>query len=292
MTRRRNCTYSPMAMTFAKMSGSAGLALAATRQLLLVVFSLFCCNISLAYAGDGSARQNILLESGAKNLSARIDFLVDEQSRFTLDTIQDPALQWQENHRDILDLDFHKNPVWLRLELPFGEVQDKEWYLHFGSGLFRNIEIYFVKNDLLQESYILNDLLHFSEKPYKHPNFVFPFSAQTNDSFQVYARIEHPSHIIMPVTLETDDSLSVSTLNKIFIFGIFVGLVWVLALYNFFVYLSTRDIAYLFYVGYALSMGTYFVSFGSIGFQFFWPHLPHLDAYLSLLPIASVVIFF
>jgi len=95
----------------------------------------------------------------------------------------------------------------------------------------------------------------------------------------------------LPFILYVDDSLISSSLNISFLFGVFFGLMVLLSLYNLFFYLSTRDIAYLYYVSYIFCSALYFSSLNGIGFQFFWSHSPLIDTYFVLLPIAGVVIF-
>lgn len=261
-----------------------------TSCFLLII--LFMPSLLLANAMEVLPyRDQLPLVKGNINLSSRVDFLLDKEDNLSIEKIRRSKLDWFENHRDILDLGFQKYPVWLKMNLAFGENEHSDWFLYLGTGLLRDVEVYFMNADGVQQQYKVKNIKNFSDKPYEHPDFIFPFMAKSGENLTVYVRIKHPNQILMPIYLEDKATLTSDAQNMIFLFGIFVGLIGVLALYNLFVYISTRDIAYLYYVSYILCSGLYFVSLNGIGFQFFWSSLPHIDTYLVLLPIAGVVIF-
>ncbi len=235
-------------------------------------------------------RDQLVITQGGHNLSSRVDYLIDREDRFTFEKVHRTDRGWQANTRDFVDIGFQKHPVWMRMDVTIGETQSNHWYLHLGTGIFRDLEVYFVKDGEVFSSYEVKELEQFSDKPYQHVDFVFPFEASAGESIRIFMRIVHPS-ITMPIFIQDHETVGASSQNLNFLFGAFVGLIVVLAIYNLFVYSATRDIAYLYYVLYVLSVGSYFVALSGIGFQFLWPGYPGLDIHLSYLPAAGVVVF-
>jgi signal transduction histidine kinase/DNA-binding response OmpR family regulator len=253
---------------------------------------LFISNFALASAMEILPyRDNAAIVMGDTNITARVDFLLDERNTFNITDVQRANINWQENRRDILDLGYKDHPVWLRIPVSFGELQKEDWFLRLGTGLLRDVEVYFISDGSVIQEYPLNQVNSFDEKPYNHSQFIFPFHAQSEKNVTVYVRIYHSTQILFPVYLETDSTLAKNSQDLSFLFGAFAGLIAVLALYNLFVYFATKDLAYLFYVSYIISIGFYFISLNGIGFQFFWSSFPLLDQYLLFVPINSVVLF-
>ena len=243
-----------------------------------LVLCLGLSPVSLVQAMELQPKQEpLVLTRGSTNLSAYIGYLVDEHNNLTITNVRSRDEDyWRQNQRDILDLGFQKQPVWLRLKLNFGEINEQEaWRLHLGTGLFRDLEVYVFSDDVaVQPPYLVKNLQKFSDKPSFHPDYIVPLKAQSNSELDVFIRIQHPTQILLPITLETNTSLRVSTQNFQFLMGAFVGLILFISLYNFFVFISTKDIAYLYYVIYVSASGIYFVALNGIGFQYLWPEFP------------------
>src|SRR5690606_9246098 len=113
-----------------------------------------------------------------------------------------------------------------------------------------------------------------SDKPVYHTDYIIPFKAESHQRLEAYVRIVHATQILLPITLETETTLKKSTQNSLFLMVAFAGLIMVISLYNFFVFIATRDLAYLYYVIYVSASGLYFITLHGIGFQFIWAELP------------------
>ncbi|MGZ5248224.1 MAG: 7TM-DISM domain-containing protein, partial [Flavitalea sp.] len=64
--------------------------------------------------------------------------------------------------------------------------------------------------------------------------------------------------------------------------GIYVGIMLIMILYNFFIYISTKDKSYLYYVLYVIFMTLTNLNVKSISFEFLWPYNPELNHYVNL----------
>ncbi|MCU0430258.1 MAG: hypothetical protein MUF42_09825, partial [Cytophagaceae bacterium] len=63
--------------------------------------------------------------------------------------------------------------------------------------------------------------------------------------------------------------------------GLYYGVILIMAIYNFFLFLKIREWAYLFYVFYVLSCALHTFREDGIGFQFFWPNNPWMNYYFK-----------
>ena len=63
------------------------------------------------------------------------------------------------------------------------------------------------------------------------------------------------------------------------IFGLYFGIILSLLLYNIFLFISTRDLSYLFYIIYLFFLGLAQTTVSGYGFKYFWPQIPWLNDY-------------
>ncbi|MCX7637827.1 MAG: receptor, partial [Cyclobacteriaceae bacterium] len=70
-------------------------------------------------------------------------------------------------------------------------------------------------------------------------------------------------------------------LNEYLLFGTFYGMIIIIALYNFLVYLAIREIKNIYYICYILSVAGYALSLDGIGFQYLWPKHPEWNNYAT-----------
>ena len=61
--------------------------------------------------------------------------------------------------------------------------------------------------------------------------------------------------------------------------GIFFGIIMVMALYNFIIFIAVKDNSYFYYVLSILSIGIYFVFYYGFGIEYLWPDQPMWDTY-------------
>ncbi len=72
--------------------------------------------------------------------------------------------------------------------------------------------------------------------------------------------------------------------------GIFIGIIMVMALYNFFIFAAVKDISYLYYVLSIISVGTYFAFYYGFGIEYLWPNNPLWDifCYTLIVPFTAI----
>ncbi|MFN6946339.1 MAG: 7TM diverse intracellular signaling domain-containing protein, partial [Cytophagaceae bacterium] len=84
-------------------------------------------------------------------------------------------------------------------------------------------------------------------------------------------------------------------LSEYYLLGIFYGILLIMAIYNFFLYFSTREKVYLYYVAYVICYCFNAFKEDGTGFQFLWPSSPwfnpFLDSFSSMFLILSFVFY-
>lgn len=117
----------------------------------------------------------------------------------------------------------------------------------------------------------------FNERKYKHPSYLFDIYIPYGTSKIYYLKISSNDPIEVPIKIITPTELFKSLTQQNFFFGLYIGLMIIMILYNLFVYFTVRDKSYLYYVFYILSVTLTQATFQGYTFKFIWPNIPQLE---------------
>ena len=106
----------------------------------------------------------------------------------------------------------------------------------------------------------------------------------------IYLRL-HPDGVffLYPVICTVKSYLETSALRMLW-FGLYLGLLLALLLYNLFLYFCLRDRSYLWYVASIAAIGVYFLGINRLTFEFLFDHPPTTVLRLSLVALAASLI--
>jgi hypothetical protein len=90
----------------------------------------------------------------------------------------------------------------------------------------------------------------FSERKYRHQNFLFDVHIAPGSSEEYFLRVRSTEQMVLPIILGTPKTIAENLATNDLAWGLFMGLILVMILYNFFIYLSVKDTSYLYYVVY------------------------------------------
>ena len=86
-----------------------------------------------------------------------------------------------------------------------------------------------------------------------------------------YLRIKTQSSVILDLKILQRDTLITQTIHEQYFQGAYFGLMCVMALYNFFVFLVIRDRSYLYYTGFITSTAVFQIALHGYAGVHFWP---------------------
>ena len=112
----------------------------------------------------------------------------------------------------------------------------------------------------------------FSTREIKNRNFVFNINLNNKKTF--YLKIKSNDGIEIPLKLYSPISFSEQENLKMAGFGLFYGIMVVMMLYNFFIFISTKKISYLYYVFFIGSFSLLNMASNGLGYQFLYPNSP------------------
>lgn len=109
----------------------------------------------------------------------------------------------------------------------------------------------------------------FSDRRYKEESYIFDINPKAEGS-TYYVRLHSGEQLLLPLSIGKRQIVFESQNNKRTLFGVYAGIILVMFFYNFFVWASTRDKSYLWYVLHTLFVGLTQASLQGYAFQYLW----------------------
>jgi len=157
----------------------------------------------------------------------------------------------------------------------------------------------FVSYKLVNASGLILDSGSFGERfPFKHrskndPYFIIDLKIPQDEAVKLQFFIQTAEQLVLPAYISNANHALSTIKKRDILFGGYFGIILVMALYNLFVFYSTRDKAYLLYVFYILLVGATQGCLEGYTFQYIWPDALWFTArsvhvFSGLVSIASI----
>lgn len=179
---------------------------------------------------------------------------------------------------------------WFRYSLENHTLDRGEYWLEIDYPLLDHIDIYLVRGLALQQHYQLGDKYAFDQRPINHRGFLVPFDPAQGVT-AIYIRVQTSSAVQFDVKLWPAKAFFQQDQLKNLLLGICYGTLLIMAAYNLFVFFAIKEVTYLNYVLYVLSLLLFMGALNGLGYQYLWGSWAGINDKLVLIGI-SLTIFF
>lgn len=199
-----------------------------------------------------------------------------------------PEAQWRPTSSDeTLNFGFSDRSFWLRVKVPAEPVNR---VLEIGYPLLDDVRVYWFVDGEQVERHATGDRRVFDARPIYHRNFVFLVPSNSEPA-TAYVRVQSEGSVQIPVrVVESANFLAGEQLD----YGwqaVFLGIMISMALYNLFVFVIIRHLAYLWYVLTVVASALVLLNFNGLVFQWLWPDMPILNRYFTAPAISANILF-
>lgn len=233
------------------------------KHCLFLTFLLLTSSIVSAYELEESVE-----------ISEKIFLFEDKENNKSIDEIIHSDA-FVPNLVKVPNLGITTSSIWVRYTISDASTS-KDLLIELANPLLDRVEFYQVVNDKVLSHETFGEYLPYNRRIYDHQNYIFPIDVSTGEAITVYIKIESQEQIQLPLFLGSVESTFKRLSSLDILFGIFFGIMLVMILYNLFIFVSTRDAAYLFYVMYIAMVMLLQLSFHGYSFRFFWKERPDI----------------
>ncbi|MCB9246901.1 MAG: hypothetical protein H6606_10800 [Flavobacteriales bacterium] len=219
-------------------------------------------------------------------LGRGVAYLRDAEGRMKLEDVSAKHADWRAFQGEVLNFQNTTDAIWLHFSVE--NHCNEPLFLLFGNAELDHVQSFLVlKGKVVREQRSGN--LHPFETRYMYSNRVcLPLDS---GSYDVYLRITTRASFYLPLYLGSMKALSkVNYRNSVFN-GITIGVMLVILLYNFILFLAIPDPLYLRYCAYLLFSTSLMAFIQGIPYSFIWPEHPEINRfYFTNIIIAGATI--
>lgn len=259
-----------------------------------LVFILFVGKFSFAREPSSPTKiPVIILNNSLQKFRPEISALTfeDKSANLGFDQIRDSLSEFKINPSGKINLGPSSSAIWCAFKLK--NTTTEKWFIEMGESYVDEIDMYTI-NDSGKVQHIETGMFR-KNNPWavKVNHFLFPLNLSLNEEKTFFIRAKSTSVLNLPMVVGTMQSHYEINHKKDFIFGIYFGLILALSIYNFFVFISIKDITYLFYVFYINFLGatvSWLKGYSPEFIHFLPPHINHGNVY-AILSILFLILF-
>lgn len=171
---------------------------------------------------------------------------------------------------------------WLRTQL-FNRTGIDELVISMPYWEIDQMEAFVVRNDRLEQVALVGQAVPAQDRVGDYPELAFNLRLPHEASATLLIRIHGVKQLLAPVTVTTAPQLLANRSDRSLVTGAFAGIMIFLVLYNFFVFLGTRDASYLNYVLYILTLCFAQLTLHGVGQAHLWEGSPWFASHASVI---------
>jgi signal transduction histidine kinase len=172
---------------------------------------------------------------------------------------------------DVPNLGLSAGSHWVRFKVSNGSSQS-DLVLNIAHADIDLLEVYSVGQEQDHQLIGRSGLMVGGEgRIHRDAEHSFNLNVHQGGTSTFYLQVRSNKQLQLPITLSTSAQYSQDRSKRNLVLGGYIGIMLVMALYNFFIFLSMRDKSYLLYVLYILSVALTQLAFAGVAPFYFWP---------------------
>lgn len=231
------------------------------------------------------------LANPSYNLADHLSYVIDHNDSLSLpQLVSDKSVQWQHTNTSALTFSIQKSSVWIRIELPKAKYKNHVKLLEIDNHLIDHISFYlFAPNQLASQELGQKYEIHtgmqtpLDKRPLSKSNFVFPIELSMDDHNVVFLKFQSRYPLLLPFHLWEKSEYEKQVNYRYLFYGVYVGIVLIMAIYNLCIFFFVRDKSYGYYAMFILMLAGFILVDGGFMLELAWPNNPEYDHQMNMI---------
>jgi PAS domain S-box-containing protein len=236
----------------------------------------FAAQGSSVSAAPGDSAASVTLGAGGEwPLSRAFLWLEDPTTQLALEQVLQPANQ--ARFKPVAASGAGSNfgltsaAIWLRLDLRTPQGVAHDWLLEVAYPPLDHLELHVPDGQGGYSRQTAGDTVPFSQRVVPHRNHVLRVNLPPGSEHTLYLRVRSEGPVSVPARLWRPEALWAADQATFAALSLYFGLLLGLLLYNLLLFVTVRDLAFLYYVGFVAAMGVAQAALTGLGTRFIWP---------------------
>ncbi len=219
------------------------------KQLFVLIFLYLCLSTTALHAQTTTP---IILTDGQEEypVGLHLEILEDPGGLLTLEEVSSGTYdaQFSPSTQEVPNLGITPSTYWFRFRVRNNSAELKEWLLEFSDANIDFLTLYIPQPNQQYQEIKTGRLLSFTSRPLPYRYFVFDFSTPPTTEIAIYGKAASSVPLNLPLIIWSPQAFLRSMQVQLLRLGLVLGVLFIMAGYNLFLYFSLRDKSYLYYV--------------------------------------------
>lgn len=189
------------------------------------------------------------------NLAPFLYFYEDKSQQLSFKDVKKKQTEFFKNHKALPNFGLTNSIYWGKFKVKGLKKDERKWYLYLDYPLLKNFDVYL--DDGIHPVKVLRsgfDVKN-SDKFIKLPRPAIPIQINAQKLTVYFRCISRDDTLEVPLFLTSAPLLTTKTNYESLFYGLYFGVMLIMMVYNFFIYLMVRDKSYLYYTLHVLFTG-------------------------------------
>ncbi|WP_288879017.1 sensor histidine kinase [Pedobacter panaciterrae] len=259
------------------------------RSFLLRLFFALLLTCSIALPAISQEAIKLHNDETLSNFGKQMLLLTDTSNKLNLKAVISSE-EFKAVDSDVPNLGISNFSYWLKFKVQ-NNTNDPHLILQIPLPTIDYVDFYQLddQNNVVYKEFI-GDRRPYYKRTFDNPFSTFKFSLDPGKTTTIYLKISGYEQLQVPTTLCESNIITAKNADSFLIFGIFAGVLVVMFTYNLFLYISTKDNTYLYYIINILFIGLLQANFQGFPFKYLWPNNVWISfhAVYILTPLAAL----
>ncbi|HTN45495.1 MAG TPA: 7TM diverse intracellular signaling domain-containing protein [Flavipsychrobacter sp.] len=257
-------------------------------RLILLLLVIFTTGVKSTAA---PARDSVIEFQGlfSEIIGDRSFLLLDSSNKMNLQDVL-RSNQFVQSDKKVPNLGTNNGTVWVKFSIK--NISPFHYFsLEVENAFLDNVILFYpdsASNSYKQEE--VSKAVSYNTRKTRTSAPLFTLHIPKGQMYTFYLKIRSEAQLLIPMKFGTEAGIARYDLDKRFLRGIYFGIILGLFLYNVFIYFSTRDKAYLYYLLYIFSVCLVQLNITGLGYKYVWPNFPNFEKYsLYIFPTLTAI---
>lgn len=172
-------------------------------------------------------------------------------------------------------LGYSDSAFWAAIEVENHFSSDQTWLVKMKFPGTDRLDFYYQDAQGNWQQKSAGDTLPFEERDVKHHSLIFRFPVIASQPQTLYFRIESKGSIQLPIYLTSLSDFQLVSQREYFWIGLYYGFMAIVGIYSLFIWYTSKDKSYLYFLFFVFSGGLFSFSFQGLAYQYLWPDSPY-----------------
>jgi signal transduction histidine kinase len=223
---------------------------------MLIFFQFFSFLIlSAQYQKDTFTVVNLTPDIESFSINTSIYYLEDREGCLSFEDVSSSGFSDRFTHstKKKLNFGFNQSAFWVKLHIKNSEPAINDWQLEIEDEHIDSIYFFYSDRENQWKSKQYGEMYPFKQREWESRTFIIPLQLPDTITKTYYFRLRTQGTLHFSMNIYREQDCFRKVIRTDTYYGIFFGIMFLLIIYNIFIYFSLKDISYFYYILLVLS---------------------------------------